>query len=102
MRKELKSLLIILTIFGLYVYATIGVLKILNLIERKKDFIKYVSSIMVFIFLFSLIYIIGIGKLFNSHEIIMSLYGVYIVINLFFLVLGNILNYFLKFNLSKE
>ncbi|MEO0037904.1 MAG: hypothetical protein RIQ59_1115, partial [Bacteroidota bacterium] len=45
---------------------------------------------------------IGIGKLFNSHEIIMSLYGVYIVINLFFLVLGNILNYFLKFNLSKE
>ena len=62
MKKELKSLLIMLTIFGLYVYATIGILKILNLTDNKKDFIKYVSSIMVFIFLFSLVYIIGIGK----------------------------------------
>ena len=102
MRKELKSLLIMLTVFGLYVYATIGIFKVMNLTESKKEFIKYVSSTMVFIFLFSLIYIIGIGKLFNSHEIIMSLYGVYIVINLFFLVLGNILNYYVKFNLSKE
>lgn len=66
MKKELKSLLIMLTIFGLYVYATIGILKILNLTDNKKDFIKYVSSIMVFIFLFFLVYIIGIGKLFTS------------------------------------
>jgi hypothetical protein len=102
MRNELKSLLIMLTVFGLYVYATIGIFKVLNLTESKKEFIKYVSSTMVFIFLFSLIYIIGIGKLFNSHEIIMSLYGVYIVINLFFLVLGNILNYYVKFNLNKD
>lgn len=38
MRKEIKSLLIMLTIFGLYVYATIGILKILNLTDNKKDF----------------------------------------------------------------
>jgi hypothetical protein len=102
MRNELKSLLIMLTVFGLYVYATIGIFKVLNLTESKKDFIKYVSSIMVFIFLFSLVYIIGVGKLFKSHEIIMSFYEVYIIINLIYLVFGNILNYFLKFNLSKE
>ncbi len=102
MRKEIKSFLIMLTIFGLYVYATIGFLKIINLTKSKKDFVKYVSSIMVFIFLFSLIYIIGVGKLFKSHELVMSFYEVYIIINLIYLVLGNILNYFLKFNLSKE
>ena len=100
MKKELKSLLIMLTIFGLYVYATIGILKILNLTDNKKDFIKYVSSIMVFIFLFSLIYIIGIGKLFTSHELIMSFYKVYIIINLIYLLLGNILNYLINFNLK--
>lgn len=38
MRKEIKSLLIMLTIFGLHVYATIGILKILNLTDNKKDF----------------------------------------------------------------
>ncbi len=100
MKKKLKSLLIMLTIFGFYVYATIGILKILNLTDNKKDFIKYVSSIMVFIFLFSLVYIIGIGKLFTSHELIMSFYKVYIIINLIYLLLGNILNYFINFNLK--
>ena len=100
MKKELKSLLIMLTIFGFYVYAIIGILKILNLTDNKKDFIKYVSSIMVFIFLFSLVYIIGIGILFTSHELIMSFYKVYIIINLIYLLLGNILNYFINFNLK--
>jgi len=100
MRKEIKSFLIMLTIFGLYVYATIGILKILNLTKNKKDFIKYVSSIMVFIFLFSLVFIIGIGKLFTSHELIMSFYKGYIIINLIYLLIGNILNYFKNFNLK--
>lgn len=87
-----------LTIFGLYVYATIGILKILNLTDNKKDFIKYVSSIMVIIFLFTIIYIIGISELFKSHELIMSFYEVYIIINLIYLLIGNILNYFINFN----
>jgi hypothetical protein len=100
MRKEIKSFLIMLTIFGLYVYATIGILKILNLTDKKKDFIKYVSYIMVFIFSFSLVYIIGIGKFFISHELIMSFYKVYIIINLIYLLIGNILNYFINFNLK--
>jgi hypothetical protein len=98
MYKELKSLLIMLTIFGLYVYATIGLLKLLQVTDNKKDFIKYVSTIMVSIFIFSLIYIIGIGKIVKSHEVIMDFYGGFIIFNLIYLVIGNIFNSFINFN----
>jgi hypothetical protein len=54
MNKELKSLLIMLTVFGLYVYATIGILKLLRLTDDKQSFISHVSTIMVSIFAFSL------------------------------------------------
>jgi hypothetical protein len=100
MYKELKSLLIMLTVFGLYVYATIGVLKLLRLTDDKQSFINYVSTIMVSIFAFSLIYIIGIGKLVTSHEVIMNWYGGFIIFNLIYLVIGNILNTFIQFNLK--
>jgi hypothetical protein len=100
MNKELKSLLIMLTVFGLYVYATIGILKLLRLTDDKQSFISYVSTIMVSIFAFSLIYIIGIGKLVTSHEVVMDLYGGFIIFNLIYLVVGNILNTFIQFNLK--
>lgn len=100
MYKDLKSLLIMLTIFGLYVYATIGVLKLLQLTDSKKDFIKHVSNTMVGIFIFSLIYIIGIGKIVKSHEVVMDFYGGFIIFNLIYLVIGNIFNSFINFNLK--
>ena len=100
MYKEIKSLLIMLTIFGLYVYATIGVLKLLQLTNDKKTFIKHVSTIMVSIFIFSLIYIIGIGKIITSHEVIMEFYQGFIIFNLIYLVIGNIFHTFIPFNLK--
>lgn len=94
MKIDVKSILWSLTIVGLYIIATVGVIKLFWNTDDEYMFEGRVKFILYLLILFNLIYIIGIYHLVGPHKTDLF-YETLIYCHLLYLVIGG-LSYIFK------